>query len=225
MKVTLSLLLLSLLISLTVITALSFNQKASDNKLLRQIANRIMPAEPAANPPCVFGNYNFTSMNNSEWFGYDQNKEFFYYLRLCGTVQDSLCQADPLTKHSMLCQVQTNNSKMVYNIASADVQAMNWTYINPANTSAGVRLTMTNGDMCGPKNRTTYGLFTCGSTMGNFTVNTSAIDFGDCTYTLHIPSPLACVGEDNNMIEPPIQKSIQRRLPKKRGQAQMKGGV
>jgi len=195
-----------------VITVLSLDQKI-ENRVLRQIANRIIPREQAANQTCGFGNYNFSSMNGTEWSGYDQNKEFIYYLRLCGTVENSLCQADPLTRHSMLCQIQTNNSKMVYNIAAADVHAMNWTYINPANMSAGVRLTMTNGDLCGVKNRTTIGLFTCGSTTGNFTVNTSAIDFGDCTYTLHIPTPLACVS-DESMMESP-----QRSIPNKAREA------
>jgi len=220
MKVTLSLLLTILLIGLTLITALSLDHKTGDSRLLQQIVNRIMPAEPAANQTCGFGNYNFSSMNGTEWYGYDQNKEFIYYLRLCGTVENPLCQADPLTKHSMLCQVQTNNSKMVYNIAAADVHAMNWTYINPANMSAGVRLQMTNGDICGVKNRTVIGLFTCGATSGTFSVNTSAVDMGDCTYTLHVPTPAACVGEDDKMIESPIQDYIPRpRLSKRRFQS------
>jgi len=223
MKITLSFLLFSLFLSISLITSngFSFESNGRNSPLLKRIVNRIMPTETDANTTCgVFANYNFSSMNATEWSGLDQDKEFIYYLRLCGVVENPLCQADPLTKHSMLCQVQVNNSKMVYNIAAANPLAMNWTYISPSNTSAGVRLTMHNGDMCGSMNRTMIGLFTCGTTTGNFTVVTSAV-FGDCTYTLHVPTPLACVSEEDKLsilpaiIDAPITPHrVKRNIPK-----------
>jgi len=190
-----------LLLSVTLISAWNLDARGGDSHRLKEIVNRIIPGlngdnGVAANQTCGIGNYSFSSMNQSEWMGFDQNKQFYYVLRMCSRVTHPLCTGNPLTNNSMLCQIQTNDTKMVYNIATNDATAMNWTYINASNPNQGVRLVMNNGDYCGSAPRHTIADFICSGQMGNFTVQTSALEDGDCTYTLTVPTPNACSSED-----------------------------
>jgi len=101
----------------------------------------------------------------------------------------------------MVCQVQLNDSQMVYNLASNNPSAVVWSWWNGKDVSAGIKFVTNNGDYCGTTQRQVIGRLVCDpSSTGNITV---AIDdaWHACSYNITVPNPYTC---PNNIIHPTL---------------------
>ena len=156
-----------------------------------------------SNNSCVtsarVGSYDLSSLANSDQIGISINKDYQYFLRLCGTVSTSFCTE--YAPGSSLCQltIPPLSGRVVAAANSGSLSApMEWLYIK-GNPQLGVVGLIQNGYECGRLSLPAQMILqiNCDPNAQNltvFTVDDSTVGptYATCVYQVTINSALSC---------------------------------
>ena len=144
---------------------------------------------------CHGAGYDFSSLTYSDYVLFTPTNNDTYYFRPCGNVTAPACASRP----SMLCQTDPYGG--VYDLAfyygQTTTSQTDWTPVN-INGTAGVRMTLADGDLCGTNPRRLIVNFLCQANLGaQQALFTSIAEGPQCTYTANVYTSIVCPGITN----------------------------
>ena len=142
---------------------------------------------------CGYHNFNFTAFSSTELYALASDYSEIYYIRVCGTVTQLWCQNNQNTQNSQICQVSPGDTFATFNIASNDLSANDWTYVDGKSPDSGIQFTSATGDIC-PNGKPRVGIvqFMCDPSAVIPKGQLFAVEAPQCTYTIQVPTSLAC---------------------------------
>jgi len=171
------------------------------------------PGAYAATPSdCNWNGYDFTAIGATTLYTNDYaNAGVTYAFRMCGVVNDSACLFTTSPTSTMFCQHQNSYGPFLTEslaewpdyASGVTSSAITWSWVNGADYSQGVRMTIQDGTSCGGYgDRTSKVTLVCDPS-ATTPVAADVFENPTCTYNIIVRTNVLCTPPSGNAVHGP----------------------